>query len=160
MLDELTIRKAVEFAVKTEELGGVFYEKMAKKFAGDPEIGQIFAKLAEDEHVHEEQFSKLLDVVPKDPQVSSQDTRMQVLRAMSMSEFFMGADGLYKNLDEITTREDALRRAFELEKATLSYYQAMRDVIGENSYLEAIIQAERAHVAKVMEFMITGAEVR
>ena len=159
MLEELTLRKAVEFAVTTEQLGNKFYTKMAKKFEDD-EISAIFSTLAKDELAHEKQFQNLLETVPKDPGVSSQDDRWAILRVMSMSEFFMGQSGIFKKLDEVETREDALQRAFSLEKDTLGYYRAMEDIIGKDDTLTSIIQAEKQHLLKVMEYMVTGAKMR
>ena len=46
---------------------------------------------------------------------------------------------------------DALRRTLRLEKDTLSYYQAMRDLMGENSTVDAMIQAERNHIATLLD---------
>lgn len=160
MLEELTLRKAVEFAVTTEQLGNRFYEKMAKKFADDAEISEIFTALAKDELIHEKQFQNLLNEVPKDPGVSSQDDRWAFLRIMSMSEFFMGESGIFKKLNEVETREDALQRAFGLEKDTLGYYRAMEDIIGKNDTLTSIIEAEKKHLAKVLEYIVTGAKMR
>ncbi|MFC1639461.1 ferritin family protein [Gemmatimonadota bacterium] len=160
MLEELTLRKAVEFAVTTEQLGAKFYNKMAKKFEDDEEIKEIFTTLAKDELIHEKQFQNLLNSVPKDPDVSSQDDRWAILRVLSMSEFFMGESGLFKKLEEIETREDALQRAFNLEKDALAYYRAMEDIIGKDDTLASIIQAERQHLLKVMEYMLTEAKMR
>lgn len=160
MLEELTLRKAVEFAVKTEELGNIFYTRMSKKFADDAEISEIFETLAKDELVHRKQFNSLLEKVPEDSGVSSRDERMALLKVMSRSEFFMGEEGLSSKLDEIKTREDALERALGLEKATLGYFQAMKDVIGDEPVLDAIIKIEKGHLVKLMEYMITGAKMR
>jgi rubrerythrin len=160
MLEELTLRKAVEFAVTTEQLGNKFYNKMAKKFADDAQVSEIFAMLAKDELVHEKQFQNLLNKVPKDEGVSSQDDRWAHLKIMSMSEFFMGQSGVFRKLEEIETKEDALQRAFGLEKDTLGYYRAMEDILGKDEILTSIIEAEKKHLAKVMEYMITGAKMR
>ena len=64
--------------------------------------------------------------------------------------FFLGEDGIFRNLEQIKTREDALKRALRLEQDTLSYYQAMRDLMGENSTVDAMIQAERNHIATLL----------
>ena len=160
MLEELTLRKAVEFAVTTEQLGATFYNKMAKKFADDDEIKEIFTALANDELIHEKQFQNLLNSVPKDPDVSSQDDRWAILRVLSMSEFFMGESGIFKKLEKIETREDALRRAFNLEKDALAYYRAIEDIIGKDETLTSIIRAEKQHLLKVMEYMLTEAKMR
>jgi rubrerythrin len=159
MLEDVTIKKALEFAMKTEELGNIFYTKMAKKFENE-EIADIFSKLAKDELVHQKQFEQLAETVPEDPNISSKDERLALLRIMSRSEFFMGKDGLYRKIEEIQTREDALERAVGLEKDTLGYFQAIKDVLGDDEVLNAIIKIEKSHLVKLMEYMITGAKMR
>jgi rubrerythrin len=160
VLEELTTRKAVEFAVATEELGVIFYTKLANKFSADEEIRDLFSSFAADEKAHGAQFKKLLGQVPPDPKVSNLEERLAFLKIMSRSEFFMGAEGLYRQIDQIETREDALQRSFRLEKDALGYYQAMRDVLGEDEILMAIIAAERRHVFKIMEYLITDDRIR
>jgi len=160
VLEELTTRKAVEFAVQTEELGAVFYAKLAEKFGTDEEIRGLVSSFAHDEKAHGAQFRRLLDRVPPDPKVSNLAERLAFLKIMSRSEFFMGAEGLYRQIDRIQTREDALQRSFRLEKDTLGYYQAMRDVLGDDEILMAIIAAERRHLFRIMEYLITDARIR
>jgi rubrerythrin len=161
MLEDVTIRKAVEFAVKTEEMGNVFYTKMSKKFAEkDKEISEIFALLAKDEVAHRNQFKALLERIPEDPNVSNKAEELALLKIMSRSEFFMGEDGIYRHLEKIETRDDALERAVRLEKDTLGYFHALKDVLGNEDVLDAIIKIEKGHLVKLMEYMITGAKMR
>jgi rubrerythrin len=160
VIEELTTRKAVEFAVATEELGVVFYTKLASKFSADDEVRDLFEGFANDEKAHAAQFKKLLDQVPPDPKVSNLQERLIFLKIMARSEFFMGTDGLYRQIDRIGTREDALQRAFQLEKDALGYYQAMRDVLGDDEILMAIIAAERRHVFRIMEHLVTEDRIR
>ena len=151
MLKDPTPRKAIEFAVKTEEAGAIFYRKIAHRLADDKEIHDMFINLAEDEDRHKAQFEELMERVPPEFAYKSQRERLAVLRATSMSEFFLGEDCIFRDLDSVKTREDALKRALRLEKDTLSYYQAMRDLIGENSTVDAMIQAERNHIATLLD---------
>jgi len=150
MLRDLTPRKAIEFAVKTEESGAIFYRKMARRLADDREIYDVFMQLAEDEDRHKAQFEALMEKVPQEFAYKSQRERLAVLRATSMSEFFLSEDGVFRDLESIRTREDALIRALRLEKDTLSYYQAMRDLLGENGTVDAMIQAERNHIETLL----------
>ena len=52
-----------------------------------------------------------------DPEGVSTGPEFQYLRAMSLSQFFMGPEGLKKKCKEIESKDDALGVAFELEKA-------------------------------------------
>jgi len=160
MLEELTLRKAIEFAVKTEELGQLFYQKLARKFEDNEELKNTFELLSRDEAIHEKQFRALMEKVPEDERISGKDERLQFLRAMSMSEFFMGQEGLFKKLEKIKEADDALLEAFELEKATLQYYDAMKEFLGDSDALNAVIAAEKSHVLKLMNYLVTGARFR
>ena len=42
----------------------------------------------------------------------------------------------HKDVDKISTREDALSKAFEFEKATLGFYKAIKEILGENTEYE------------------------
>ena len=95
MPEAMTPRQAIEFAVKTEELGTKFYQQLALKFSDQPELKELFELLAKDEVVHEAQFRRLLEQTPADEGVST-GPEFQYLRAMSLSQFFMGQDGLKK----------------------------------------------------------------
>jgi rubrerythrin len=159
MTDAMTPRQAIEFAVKTEELGTKFYQQLALKFSDQPELKELFELLAKDEVMHEAQFRRLLEKTPPDEGVST-GPEFQYLRAMSLSQFFMGQEGLKKKCREIEDKDDALGIAFELEKATLQFYSAMREVLGGNDTLDSVIEAERAHLTKVMQYIITDSKFR
>jgi rubrerythrin len=158
MLEQVTLRKAVEFAVTTEKLGAEIYQKLARRFADSTELKDMFGTLARDEVAHEREFKALLDRLPAEKPL--QYEQEQYLRAMSISEVFSGEKGLHRNVDAITGREDALERVLDLEKSTLAFYQAMRDVLGGSEALDAIISAEKRHVVQVMQYLITGEKAK
>lgn len=158
MSEEWTVRKATEFAVRTEQLGAIFYKKMAKKFQDNAEMKEVFELLARDEELHEQQFRKLLERT--EPDAPGEEELLTVLRVMSMSQFFLGDEGLYGKPDELTDVKSALIRAFELEKATLQYYNAMKDVVGDDPTVNAIIKAEKNHLMKLAEYLMTEAKFR
>ena len=160
MLEELTPRKAIEFAMKTEELGQIFYKRLAGKYEENKEMAELFTLLARDEAVHEKQFRSLMETTPPDEFVSNQEERLQYLRIMSMSQFFMGEKGLKGKVDEIKDASDALMLALELEKATLQFYSAMKELMGEDKTLDAVIKAEKVHLGKIMRYLMTDAKFR
>jgi rubrerythrin len=148
-LDGTSLRKAVQFAITTEQVGARAYRRLARNLAEDEEIAQLFLALAEDEERHEAEFRALLETVADCDAARDYPEKYGYLRAMSISEFFSPRSGLTRDVEEIRTREDALRRAIGLEKATLGYYQALRDVLGPSAALEGIIGAEREHLRRV-----------
>jgi rubrerythrin len=160
MLEDLTVRKAVEFAITVEELGEKNYQRLAKKFSDDKVLVELFEGLAADENTHRIQFTKLLKDAEKVDEDNMDYERKQVLRAMSISEFFSKKHGPFKDAATFETGADALQAAFGLEKALVGFYIAMRDVLGENTVLEEIINAEKQHAVAVMKLMMSDAKYR
>jgi len=158
MLEDLTIKKAVEFAITTEQQGSRIYRKLAKRYAGKADLVKLFEQLADEEDKHEQSLIKLRDKVP-DEEVSTGNESFQYLRAMSISEFFAGEDKLFARVD-MDNPADVMQRAMGLEKATLQYYEAMRGLMDNDDVLEALISAEKRHVLSLMRYMITDEKVK
>ena len=156
MLDNPTIQKAIELAIKTEEFGAQFYEELAEKFEDEPEIRDIFAKLAEDEKTHEKQFKEILGKAPKDEDIDPE--REAYLKAASVSEFFK--TDAFKGIAKVEKPEEVIQRAFKFEKSTLFYYHALKDVLGESEELDAIIEMEKQHMTNLMKVMLNDAKFR
>lgn len=159
-MEQMTLKKCVEFAVATEENGAKFYKRMARKFASKPEISDLFKSLARDEAVHRKKFSRLLNDVPAESGTSNAPEQDEYLRAMSISEFFSHHEGPLKDAEKIKSSDDALEQAFNFEKATLGFYHAVQDVLGRNRTLTSIIKEEKNHVARLMKAMLTGEKFR
>ena len=158
MAEDLTLRESIQLAVTTEQIGCKFYERLARKFADDKDVADVFSQLAKDEKAHEKQFELLLDKVPQEEIQPERYEVYQFLRATAISEFFR--KDYFTRVDEISTPADALGKALAFEKATLLYYQAIRDVLGENKQLDAIIKAERNHVMAIARIVVTDARFR
>lgn len=160
MTKNLTPERCVAFAIETEEIGARMYRDLAARFASDPDLRGLFEGLSADEEDHGARFRALRDrLAPGDRDRAIPDEDAEYLRAMSMSEVF-DSEALAKRVDGIRTREDALERALHLEKATLAYYQALRETVGASEALDGLIAVERKHVVKVMQLMLTGAKFR
>jgi rubrerythrin len=160
LIKDLTLKGCIEFAVATEDVGAKFYRQLAKKFTGHRELPELFELLGKDEEEHKRQFSELLRRLPKEPAASGTAGRSDYVRAMSVSEFFSRDRGPFADIDKIGDRDDALDKVFGFEKATLGFYQAVRDMIGSNAVLNQVIEAEKNHITRVMKIMITGARFR
>jgi len=158
MIKDLTLRKAVELAVVTEQMGADFYDRLKRKFESQKELTEIFDQLVRDERKHESQFKTILETIPERDLENQQFEKYQFLRATAISSFFR-KDSL-RNTDDIKTADDALGKALAFEKATLQYYEAMRDVLGEQPQLEQIIEAERSHIVALMKVIVADAKFR
>ena len=160
MLEDISLKSCIEFAVATEDIGAKFYGRLAKKFAGSQEIANLFELLGKDEQVHKQQFSELLKHVPEEEGEASAPEKSQYVRAMSIGEFFSRYQGPFVNIDKIENRDDALEKAFGFEKATLGFYHAVQDVLCKNPTLSEVIETEKSHITRLMKVLITGEKFR
>jgi rubrerythrin len=160
MLEDPTTRKAVEFAVVTEDVGAKTYARLAEKFSDREDLRETFTLLAGDERGHRAQFQALLDKLPAEDQGPGDEEQSHYLRAMADSEFFAGEEGLATVLENIRDVDDALRHALGFEKASLGFYQAVKDVLGPQEALDAIINAEKEHVARLMKYVLTDEKMK
>jgi rubrerythrin len=161
MIEDLTLKGCIEFAVATEELGARVYSRFAAKFRENRDIAQIFTQLAADEQVHKQQFGELLKKAPEEVGISSSPEKREYLKAMSVSEFFSHHRGPFEDVDKIQDRDDALQRALDFEKATLGFYRAVEDALGPHELLTQIVQAEKNHVIVLMKaLLVEGSKFR
>jgi rubrerythrin len=156
MLEEPTLRKAVELAVQTEQIGKKFYEELSQKFESEKEVHEIFTQLASDEKVHENQFKALLEKLTGDDKIA--EKHQDYIKAASVSDFFQ--TDAFDNITKIDSAGQALNRAFNFEKTTLLYYEALRDVLGDSQELNQIIEAEKKHMTNLMKVIINDAKFR
>ena len=161
MLEDLTLRGCIEFAVKTEEFGAENYSRLALKFGEIPDVARLFTRLSEDEQVHKQQFSELLNQIPENAGKDRSPETDDYLKAMSHSIFFSRFHGPFKDVDVIRDRDDAIQKALEFEKATLGFYKAVEEVQGESNQLSSIIAAERSHIVALMKaLLVEGSKFR
>jgi len=152
MIENVTAAKCLEFAIQTEEIGAELYQALAKKFASDRELTELFEGLGRDEVQHGELVRALHGrVIPRVRDQAVPPEQQDYLRAMAMSEFFSGGKALATDLEGIRSREDALERTLNLEKATLAFYQAVRDVVGADDVIDSLIAVEKRHVVKSLK---------
>ncbi len=157
-MDEFTLHEALKLAVTTEQIGAKVYTRYASKFAGQGKIAEVFAQLARDERAHESQFQALLDRNPRPAETGSRYGEDEYLRATAISEFFR--DDAFIDLEKIEKPKDALANAFAMEKATLLFYQAIRDRVGPDTALDEVIEAEKSHLTALMRVILSDAEFR
>jgi len=158
MDQDFTLRESIQLAITTEQLGREYYTRMAGKFKDDKDVVDVFTQLAKDEQNHEEQFKKILENVPQEENTPERYELYQYMRATAISEFFQ--KDYFKKIEGIDDPTQALVTALGMEKATLQFYKAIREVIGENKQLDAIIMMERNHVLSLVRIIPTDAKFR
>jgi len=154
MFGSASPRKAVEFAIKTEELGAEVYRRLASKFAEKPEVQRLFMTLAKDEERHAAQFRALRELVDERERRSYPEKYGEI-RAVAVREFFSKHDGLMRAPESIGSVVDALQRALDMEHAAIQFYKEVEGVMGEHEALTAILDAEREHAASVSRVLLS-----
>lgn len=160
MIENATVETCLAFALETEALGAKLYQGLALKFATDPELRELFEELGRDELRHGEQIRVMGERLAARASHPLSADEQAYLRAMSMSDVFSQPGGLTGDLAGIEGRDDALKRALHLEKATLAYYHALREVLGPDDVLDSLISMERKHVVGVMARLVGATLLR
>jgi len=158
--EDLTLTGSLEFAVATEENGEAVYTMLAEKFADNAGLADMFAKLAKDEQFHRRQFSLILETVPADEGGEADPDRYDYLKAMAFSSYFR-QDGPLTGIENVESAGEALAKVLGFEKATLGFYQAIQDLLGDSPQLADIIEAEKGHITAVAKYLIVeGSQFR
>jgi rubrerythrin len=152
MIEDMTIKGCMEFAVATEELGAKMYTRLAETFGDTKDMAELFTRLAEDEKIHKQLFSALLQKISTEKGDTPEN--LDYLKAMSISEFFSRHRGPFHKIDTIRDRNDALETALNFEKATLGFYKAMEDVLGKQEPLTQVMETEKKHIVILMKALL------
>ena len=155
---ELTVRSALELAATIEDKAAQRYEALARKYADDEPLADVFSQLAKDEADHGAHFTDLLQRAPDEGTLEDKEEALNLLRA-SVASKALSPEGLSQT-DDIKTPADALRTALDLEKATLFFYQSLKDVLDDNEEVGHLIETEKRHVSALMKVLVSDARFR
>ena len=154
MSKQITLKSCVEFAVATESELSEYYDYLSEQCSEDQELADLFKTLSKDEEVHEKQFEQLLEKV-SDNDEGLPAKENDFLLAMSMSKTFSDLYGRKDFVYERDQREKLLFELFEFEKATLGFYTALNEIMGDDDILRQIVDIEKKHVVAVMKMVVT-----
>jgi len=157
-LTDLTLRKALELAATIEEKAAQRYEALAEKFSGDQTLAAVFSQLAQDEAAHGSHFTDLLQGLPDEADLADKEEALDLLRASAASAVLDPRS--LSRTDDVRTPVDALHQALELEKATLFFYQSLKDVMDESSLVDHLIETEKRHISTLMKVLVSDARFR
>ena len=157
-LTDLTLRKSLELAATIEEKAAQRDQALAEKFADDEALARVFTQLAKDEAAHGSHFTDMIHGLPDEGRLEDKDEALNLLRASAASAVFTPES--LSRTDDIRTPADALHKALELEKATLFFYQSLKDVLDESTEVDHLIQTEKRHVSTLMTVLLNDARFR
>jgi rubrerythrin len=152
MIYPFNAHEAVKIAIRIEENGLNFYNNAAKKFLPS-KTSDLFTKLAKEEVVHKNIFTKMLAELPKEtePSVFDPDNEMdQYLQMMAGLHVFLQDDkSVDQILDNIKDEKGALELAISFEKDSVNFYVQLKEAskdMGDKVSVDRLISEESKHV--------------
>lgn len=150
-MSTLSVQSAIQRAVKAEELGVKHYSELARKYSDNFELKEAFELLAKDEAEHKKSFMELAESYGGFTNASEE--ALEYLQIMDISKHF-------ENLDTTAPLLEVMRRALSFEKDSVLFYDALRDAVGKNDALDSIIDFEKGHVRKLMQYILMESKFR
>ncbi len=139
-----------QFAVKIEENGEKFYRQTREKL-DDPQLGDLFKYLADEEVKHKRIFSTMLESIEDyEPKESYPGEYFDYLKAYADNLIF-SLEKLEEDIAGIEDRKAALEYGIEKELDTILYYQEMKRLVPESqrNKIDKILDEERKHVVRL-----------
>ena len=151
-----TATEGLEIAMEIEKNGEVFYNNIAASSA-DPELKDLFERLAIQEQGHHKVFQKMLgSVKPAIGKPAVEYDQYEIyLKVALENALFAGPDKALSLAKEAKDRETALRTAMGFEKDTLLFFYDLRDLVSEadQEALTQIIIEEKKHIRLLMDML-------
>ncbi|MBE9531227.1 MAG: ferritin family protein [Proteobacteria bacterium] len=149
-------KEILEMAVRIEENGLGFY-KAASSATESAKIKELFDYLIIEEVKHVELFEALKDAITEgvpndynDPYLADESAYINALADSSI--FKKGEDGV-KKAKSITSDDEALDFAIQMEKDSILFYLELINMVRDDdrATVKDILSEERKHIAKLTE---------
>jgi rubrerythrin len=144
----------LEFALRIEENGELFYRAISKKME-KKEVKDLFEYLADEEIKHHQIFTDLLAKVGKyEPPESYPHEYMTYLHSYADEHIFNADKKAKSAAQEINDPKTAAEFGMGMELDSILYYLEARNFVAENQrwIIDKIIEEERKHYIKLLEF--------
>ncbi len=143
----LTDAEIVKIAIRQEERGHRFYSTVAKTTT-DPEVRQMFLRLAEEERDHAQVFKQILDSIQQSSLAVFGKGSIEYMKAILEKGIFENQPNM-EQLPEIHNFKDALVLAIQAEKdAILLYQEIINNCQSQEAKrtIEKMLEAEKLHL--------------
>ncbi|MCX5812914.1 MAG: ferritin family protein [Proteobacteria bacterium] len=145
----------LQFAVRIEEDGEIFYRKAALK-AGDKGVRKFFNDLADEETGHKKTFQNMLSKIGEHrPPESFQGEYIANLRDYIDNKAVFTKDAANQQLSDTGDISSAISFAMQRELDSILYYQETRQFLSERHHgaIDSIIEEERKHFTNLAEML-------
>ncbi|MCX5804637.1 MAG: ferritin family protein [Proteobacteria bacterium] len=147
----------IQFAIRIEEDGEIFYRKAALMME-DKRTGEIFNHLADEEVGHKKIFQDMLSKIGEyRPPESFQGEYLAYLRDYIDNKAVFTKDINNQQLSDVHDMLSAVSFAMQRELDSILYYQETKQFLSERHYvtIDNIIEEERKHFASLAEMKKT-----
>lgn len=155
MIYRFNANEVFQMAIDIEKNGKHFYQK-AQDLVDNPEVRDIFARLAKDEMEHEKRFVALKSQLPESAKESTvwdpDNETDQYLRMMAHMNVFRSDIALEEALAGVRSAVDALKLAIQFEKDSITFFLGMQDATEEKKGRELIgqlVEEEKEHLKRL-----------
>jgi rubrerythrin len=153
-------KEILEMAVRIEENGLGFY-KAASASTESTKIKELFDYLIIEEVKHVELFEALKDAitegVPSDYNDPYLEEESLYLNALADSSIFMKGDEGVKKARSITSDDEAIDFAIQMEKDSILFYLELINMVRDDDRptVKEILSEERKHISKLTELKVS-----
>jgi rubrerythrin len=145
----------LQFAVRIEEDGEIFYRKAAL-MASDNSVRSFFSKLADEETGHKKIFQDMLSKIETyRPPESFQGEYINYLHDYIDNKAVFTKDASKRQSSDVSDILSAVNFAMQRELDSILYYQETRRFLSErhHSVIDSIIEEERKHFTNLAEML-------
>lgn len=146
-MEFLNMSDVLNFAIRIEEMGELFYKKAAL-LAKDDEAANTFYRLAEEEVRHKEVFANMLSRVGNQrPPESYPGEYLKYVRSFIDGKVVFKDDVTLGESGAVVDTRSALDYALQRELDSILFYHELKQLVpeGQREVLEEVIAEERRH---------------
>lgn len=143
----MTGKDLLGIAIKVEGAGYSYYMKLAEKASGD--LKNFFQELASQERDHAKRFEEIMKKYESDSNFATWQNEEVSGYAESYAKAFIFPDLEKEELPE--TLLGAIKKAMEVEKDSIIYYNEIKLLVPDPKPVEEIIKEEKEHLRKLSE---------
>lgn len=143
----MTGKELFDIAIKVEGAGYSYYTKLSEKASG--KLKELFESLAMQEKDHARRFEELSRKYEKDSNLATWQNEEVIGYAETYAKAFIFPEIEKEDIPE--TILGALRKAMEVEKDSIIYYNEIKLLVPDPEPIEEIIKEEKEHLRKLAE---------
>lgn len=146
----MTGKDLLGIAVRIESAGVSYYTKLSERSGGNLRV--LFQELAKQEQEHMRKFEELMKKYETDPDWATWQNEEAIGYAEQYARTLIFPELDRDEREPIPeTPVAALRKAIEVEKDSIIYYNEIKSIVPDQKVIEDILKEEKEHLRKLSE---------